>query len=282
VALQITPLVSYIDGSTVVDGNGNIQTDTSVWDYDFTKVTMLKVDYSWYGAVGARFFAYVPDSATTGDAKWVRVHDIRTSNQLVSPSLSNPTLPITYVAQKYNSSNESSVYKYGASYYIDGGDTGTVVARSESNTVDRGVDTDGEALLALRVKEDINDVRNRMQVYPTRLGVGAGSRGTVKLIKNPVYVSGVASFTSAGSLSPIEYASIPSGTVPIVSGGTTVATFYVGEGGTDIDLSPYFAYNKDYLSYPLTASSGDALYVFAQSAGGTMDVSSSLTWEEQV
>jgi len=277
-----TPIVSYIDGTPVTDANGNIETDTSVWDYDVTKVTMLKVDYSWYGAVGARFFAYIPDSTTTGDAKWVRIHDIRTSNQLVSPSLSNPTLPITYVAQKYNSSNEVAIYKYGASYYIDGGDTGTVVARSQSNTVDRGVDTSGEALLALRVKNEINDVRNRMQVYPTRLGVGAGARGTVELIKNPIYVDALPTFTSAGSLSPIEYASIPSGTTTTVSGGTTVATFYVGEGGTDIDLSPYFAYNKDYLSYPLTATSGDALYVFAKSAGGTMDVSSSLTWEEQV
>jgi hypothetical protein len=60
-----------------------------------------------------------------------------------------------------------------------------------------------------------------------------------------------------------------------------VATFYVGTGGTDIDLSPYFAYNKDYLSYPLTATSGDALYVVAQSAAGVMDISTSLTWEEQ-
>lgn len=277
-----SPLVSYIDGSPVTDDNGNLQTDTSVWDFDVTKVTMLKVDYSWYGAVGARFFAYIPDATTTGDAKWVRVHDIRTSNQLVSPSLSNPTLPITYVAQKYNSANESAVYKYGASYYIDGGDTGTVVARSQSNAVDRGVSTTGEAVLALRVKNEVNGVRNRMQTYPTRLGVGAGSRGTVKLVKNPVYVSGVSSFTSAGILSPIEYADIPSGTVPIVSGGTTVATFYIGAGGTDIDLSPYFAYNKDYLSYPLTAASGDALYVVAQSAAGVMDVSTALTWEEQV
>ena len=277
-----TPLVSYIDGTAVTDDVGNLQTDTSVWDFDFTKVTMLKVDYSWYGAVGARFFAYIPDSTTTGNASWVRVHDIRTSNQLVSPSLSNPTLPITYVAQKYNSANESAIYKYGASYYIDGGDTGTVVARSQSNANDRGVSTAGEALLAVRVKNEVNGVRNRMQVYPTRLGVGAGSRGTVKLIKNPVYVSGVASFTSAGTLSPVEYADVPSGTVPIVSGGVTVATFFVGAGGTDIDLSPYFAYNKDYLSYPLTAASGDALYVVANSATGTMDVSSSLVWEEQV
>ena len=243
---------------------------------------MLKVDYSWYGAVGARFFAYIPDSTSTGNASWVRVHDIRTSNQLVSPSLSNPTLPITYVAQKFNSANESAVYKYGASYYIDGGDTGTVVARSQSNARDRGVNTTGEALLALRVKNEVNGVRNRMQVYPTRLGVGAGARGTVRLIKNPVFVSGVASFTSAGTLSPVEYADVPSGTVPIVSGGVTVATFFVGQGGTDIDLSPYFSYNKDYLSYPLTAASGDVLYVVANSATGTMDVSSSLVWEEQI
>lgn len=277
-----TPIVSYTDGTTVLDENGNIQTDTSVWDFDFTKVTMLKVDYSWYGAVGARFFAYVPDSTSTGNASWVRVHDIRTSNQLVSPSLSNPTLPITYVAQKYNSANECAVYKYGASYYIDGGDTGTVTARSQSNALDRGVTTAGEAVLALRVKNEVNGVRNRMQTYPTRLGVGAGSRGTVKLIKNPVLVSGTPTFTSAGDLSPIEYADIPSGTVPLVSGGVTVATFFVGAGGTDIDLSPYFSYSKDYLSYPLTATSGDALYVVANSAGGTMGLSTALTWEEQV
>jgi len=276
------PLVSYLDGNPVLDSDGNIQTDTSGWDLDFTKVTMLKMDYSWYGAVGARFFAYVPDVANPGDARWVRVHDIRTSNQLAGPSLSNPTLPITYVAQKSSSSNECAVYKYGASYYIDGGDKGTITARSQNNGNDRGVGTAGEALLALRVKEDINSVRNRMQVYPTRLGVGASDRATVQLIKNPIVVSGYPTFTSAGSLSPIEYADVPSGTVPLISGGTTVATFFVGAGGVDLDLSPYFSYNKDYLSFPLTAASGDSLYVYAKSAAGTVNISSALTWEEQV
>jgi hypothetical protein len=50
----------------------------------------------------------------------------------------------------------------------------------------------------------------------------------------------------------------------------------------DIDLSPYFGYNKDYLSYPLAAVSGDTLYLFAQAASGTTSMSGSLTWEEQV
>jgi hypothetical protein len=210
----------------------------------------------------------------------VRVHHIRASNQLTSPSLGNPTLPISYLVQKGGSGNENAIYKYGASYYIDGGDKGTIVARSQSNATDRSVDTSGTTLIALQTKEEINSIRNRMQVYPTRLGIGSSGRATVKLIKNPSSVSSTPSFSSAGSLSPIEYST--STGVDTVSGGTVVATFFVGAGGVDIDLAPYFGYNKDYLSYPLTASEGDSLYVFAQSATGSVDMSAALTWEEQV
>jgi len=115
--------------------------ETSVWDMDFSKVTMLKVEFSWYGAVGALFLAYVP--VDNGDARWVRVHHLRASNQLKISSLGNATLPITYLT--YGGGSESrmgipnasrlqnpygsyseTVVKYGASYYIDGGDRGTV------------------------------------------------------------------------------------------------------------------------------------------------------------
>ena len=116
----------------------------SVWDLDPTKVTMYKIEFSWYGAVGATFLAYVPVS--NSEARWVRVHHLRASNQLKVASLGNATLPITYMVYGGGSenrygyknadrqSNISSGYgsyseqlvKYGASYYIDGGDRGTV------------------------------------------------------------------------------------------------------------------------------------------------------------
>jgi hypothetical protein len=275
-----SPVVSYTNGSTVIDANGDVVSDTSVWNMDFSKVTMFKIEYSWYGAVGGHFLAYVPDATTTGEARWVRIHHIRASNQLTSPSLANPTLPISYLVQKGTSANESAVYKYGASYYIDGGDKGTITARSASNASDRTVTTSGVALIGLQVKENINSIRNRMQVYPTRLGVGSSGRAVVKLIKNPTLVSGVPSFASAGTLSPSNITT--SSGIVTVSGGTNVATFFVGAGGVDIDLSPYFGYNKDYLSYPLTATTGDTLYVFAQGIGASADMSASLTWEEQV
>jgi hypothetical protein len=277
-----SPNVSYGEPSVVLNDAGDIATRESVWNIDFSKVTMFKIEYSWYGAVGGHFLAYVPDATTAGEARWVRMHHLRASNQLTSPSLANPTLPISYLVQKGTSGNENSLYKYGASYYIDGGDKGTITARSASNAADRSVTASGTMLLGLRTKETIgaSSIRNRMQVYPTRLGIGTSARGVIKLVKNPTVVSGTPSFTSADSLSPIEFTT--SSGISTISGGTTVATFFVGEGGVDIDLAPYFGYNKDYLSYPLTAVAGDALYVFAQSSSGSIDASASLTWEEQV
>ena len=132
------------------------ETDTSIWNLDFTKVTMYKIEFSWYGAVGALFLAYVPVS--NGEARWVRVHHLRASNQLKVSSLGNATLPITYLVygggnpnrfgyanskriqstSNYGSSSEHIV-KYGASYYIDGGDRGTVKLFSHGNPSDEEV-----------------------------------------------------------------------------------------------------------------------------------------------
>jgi hypothetical protein len=134
-------------GEIVRDENTQeIIQDTSIWNLDLTKVTMYKVEFSWYGAVGALFLAYVPVS--NGEARWVRVHHLRASNQLKVASLGNATLPITYLVYgggsevkrgyvntlrsggstfsgSYGSPSEH-IIKYGASYYIDGGDRGTV------------------------------------------------------------------------------------------------------------------------------------------------------------
>ena len=120
----------------------------SLYNYDFTKVTMLKIEFSWYGAVGALFLAYVP--VGNGEARWVRVHHLRASNQLKIASLGNATLPITYTTygggsqyclgdgedstyQSEYQTNSHNIVKYGASYYIDGGDRGTVRLYSHNN-----------------------------------------------------------------------------------------------------------------------------------------------------
>lgn len=144
-----------VPGQAVLDENDIGQTSDSAYSFDFTKVSMLKIEFSWYGAVGALFLAYVPVS--NGEARWVRVHHLRASNQLKIASLGNATLPITYnvfgggdslsfgdgeetggtaettgVDQGYGNDSHQLV-KYGSSYYIDGGDRGTVRLYSHNN-----------------------------------------------------------------------------------------------------------------------------------------------------
>jgi hypothetical protein len=285
-------------GDVVVDeatGEGLIA--SSIWNLDFTKVTMFKVEFSWYGAVGATFLAYVP--VGNNEARWLRIHHLRASNQLKVASLGNATLPITYFVygggsenkygykdtdrlQTYISTSGSFsefLTKYGASYYIDGGDRGTVrlfsyasdmtkevygsryrlgvsswsnAASNQDTTIGtsfvnapyitigstndapaisdyyigakvftrdsrdqniRVIWTSGSRLylskpvnqtsgavdiivdrpvplIGLKCREEINEVRNRVQIYPTRLATGVTSTSeslVIQLIKSPLY-----------------------------------------------------------------------------------------------
>ena len=301
--------VVYSQGSQKFPGEGVLDEATgsqlersSNWNLNPENVTMYKIEFSWYGAVGALFLAYVP--LDSGEARWVRVHHLRASNQLKVSSLGNPTLPITYMVygggtersygyvnntkqENYiagSSSRSEFLVKYGASYYIDGGDRGTVrlfnyaTPTTESvygsrlnfnitggNDYSDGSDSGGgnlanvpyldltgatvagtnqlsvpdftfymgatvitpnrdpgikviwvdtaaekvylnralpsaaggnysllldrpKVLIGLKCREEVNSVRNRIQVYPTRLSIGnSGNFATIKLVKSPVF-----------------------------------------------------------------------------------------------
>ena len=130
--------VVTVDGVTHYPGEPTGKKDDSVHLIDFSKTTMYKIEYSWYGAVGALFLAYVP--VDSGDARWVRIHHLRGSNQLSIPTLGNPYLPITYFV--YNSGTQvETVEKYGASYYIDGAEKGSVKVFSAFNTTSKVLGT---------------------------------------------------------------------------------------------------------------------------------------------
>lgn len=102
---------------------------------EWNKVTMFKLEYGWYGGVGARLYAYVP--VGNKSAKWVRLHDFgppqsdsepNTPADLKNkryPTLSTPWFKVFYRILSSNSSiNDQgmlSLSKYGVSVYIDGG-----------------------------------------------------------------------------------------------------------------------------------------------------------------
>lgn len=263
------------DNPIVTYGNGTIVDDllNSDWDIDLANVTMYQIDFSWYGAVGALFLAYVPDLNSPGDARWVRIHHIRGSNQLKTATLSNAFLPITYYTSR-GQATESWIKKYGASWYIDGGDEGTFYLNSADSGNLQAITT-ARSILGLRLKTGINNLRNRMQVYPSKISLFASAAIRVRLRINPT-VTGTPTWTTSAALSPVESTL----TNVTVSGGRTLDTIYCN-GAYEIDLSEMFGFDREYLSFPRTASAGDTFFVEVESLSGTANVSLSMLWKEQ-
>jgi hypothetical protein len=155
-----------------LDGNG-----PSGHILDFKTVTMFKIEFSWYGAIGAKFYAYIPSGA--GETRWVLIHTLVIENGLEQPILKNPDFKFKYVL--YSSDTENLlepvyVYKYGSSYYIDGGDEGTV--RLSSKTGDTKSFTRDTSILGVLPKNvilnsDGEAVDNNRKTYPDTISVNS-------------------------------------------------------------------------------------------------------------
>jgi hypothetical protein len=161
------------NGDTM-DGNGK-----SGYNIDVTKVTMYKVEFGWYGAIGARFLAYVPTG--NGDCRWVVMHTIIIENGMGQPCLADPYFKFKYILDINETSflrSPQFLYKYGASCYIDGGDdnAGEVYSYNSNQVVssfitltDRDDDGDideadlestigGKSILGIQPKEQLINV----------------------------------------------------------------------------------------------------------------------------
>lgn len=98
------------------------------------EITMYKIEFGWYGAIGLRLYAYIP--VENGKARWVVVHTFVIENKLQEPSMGDPFYRFKYEmrvgSQQGPRLDEPQVlYKYGTSMYIDGGDEGTVSVYSQ-------------------------------------------------------------------------------------------------------------------------------------------------------
>lgn len=155
-----------------LDGNG-----PSGRILDFKTVTMFKIEFSWYGAIGAKFYAYVPSEAD--EARWVLIHTLVIENGLEQPILKNPDFKFKYLLYSRDTSNIQDpiyVYKYGSSYYIDGGDEGTI--RLATNTSDTKAFTEQTPIMGILPKNVIvnsegDEIDNNRKTYPSVLSVSS-------------------------------------------------------------------------------------------------------------
>jgi hypothetical protein len=130
-----------------------------------------------------------------------------------------------------------------------------------------------------------NSVANQKAYDSYRTFIPAGSflpsTGTLPATTSPDYPR-VANFAGYVKYSAVEY-DLQEDRAVIAGTGTVIATFTTGTGGNDFDLSPYFSYNKEYLSFPLVEGGGaDSLFLTAEPiVSTTANVLATLTWEEQ-
>ena len=157
-----------------LDGGG-----ASRYSLNLKNVTMFKIEFSWYGAIGAKFYAYIPTG--NGDCRWVLMHTLVIENGLEEPILQNPDFKFKYLLYSADTTNMNEpvyVYKYGSSYYIDGGDEGTL--RLTSNSGDTKSFTNGNAVMGILPKNSILNsegipVDNNRKTYPSTVSVNSSA-----------------------------------------------------------------------------------------------------------
>jgi hypothetical protein len=167
-----------------LDGNG-----PSGYIISFEQVTMYKIEFSWYGAIGAKFYAYIP--AGNGDARWALIHTVVIENELGTPCLKDPFFKFRYVLALTDTSNltfPQYLYKYGASYYIDGGDEGTVTNHSYTSDVVNSSPTNSKSLLGITAKNVILNkdgipTKNRKDIIPTKMTVSSSKAAKINIIE---------------------------------------------------------------------------------------------------
>jgi hypothetical protein len=165
--------------------NGNGQ---SGYIISFEQVTMWKVEFSWYGAIGAKFYVYTPTG--NGDARWIMVHHLIIENELGQPCLGDPFFKFKYVLALQDTSNlrfPQYVYKYGASYYIDGGDEGTTTGHSYSSNVVSTFPGETRSVLGITAKDYIKNsdgisISNRKDIIPQTLTITATTPTQIDII----------------------------------------------------------------------------------------------------
>lgn len=173
----------YFNGDPV-NGNGK-----SNYLLNPALVTMYKIEFGWYGAIGARFYAYVPINNNEG--RWIILHTLVIENSLGQPCLEDPYFKFRYsVAINDTSSLRTPqyIYKYGASMYIDGGDEGTVTQRSYTSPV-RSINASvDKSLIGIYAKPTITNQNgytkaNKKAIFPRDLSVSSDVLTKIKILK---------------------------------------------------------------------------------------------------
>ena len=244
-------------------------------------VTMWKIEFGWYGAIGVRFYAYIP--AGPGEARWVVVHTLVIENSLGQPCLRDSYFRLKYQLDIYNTQNIKTpqyLYKYGASYYIDGGDEGTsqiysVSTGETANSGEKHINIANDVpLIGITPKTFITnstgvDIANKKLIIPTSLNITSDSLTRIKIVNckgcpgfGHVYTPGVVATTTGRDIT-VEF----TGPNSISATSGAISTF--SHNGVANGSRTTGTYTVNTTSSDSSASGEDATFTVSVAADGT-------------
>lgn len=181
-----------------MNGDGLNSQGDSGYVYNPDTVTMYKIEFGWYGAIGARFYVYIPTG--NGDSRWVALHTLVIENNIEYPCLEDPFFFFKYRVYVDSPSRirlPQFIEKYGASYYIDGGDEGTVTissGKATNRTVEQVTSLSTEVpiykwgtVLGVKPKQYIintegNEFFNKKEIFPVSASVTSTKPVEIKFV----------------------------------------------------------------------------------------------------
>jgi len=151
-------------------------------------VTMYKIEFGWYGAIGAKFFVYIP--VDNGEARWVLIHTLVIENKLGQPCLEDPYFRFKYQIDINGNATLRTpqyIYKYGASCYIDGGDEGALTQNSFESGLKDINSTISKPLIGLTSKtvllnSDGVAKQNKKIIFPKTISATASELTQVDIV----------------------------------------------------------------------------------------------------
>jgi hypothetical protein len=195
---RVVKVFETVIQQNLMNGDGLNSQGESGYIFNPDTVTMYKIEFGWYGAIGARFYAYIPQG--NAESRWVVLHTLVIENQLNQPCLADPFFYFKYRVYIDSPSRirlPQFVEKYGASYYIDGGDEGTVSISSgkatnrtlppiSSNDIEMET-YNWASVLGIKPKQFIvntegNSFKSKKEIFPVSISITSTVPSEIKLV----------------------------------------------------------------------------------------------------
>ncbi len=232
---------------------------------DFTKGNVFEIRYQWLGFGPAYFYIENPS-----DGSYVLVHVIEYANANTVPSISNPTLPLSFCAKNTTNTSDIVLHVGSMAAFVEGKVSNTLFHRGTDVNYS-AIGTTETPILSIHNRQifqgKINRISIKLVLFVANAESSNNKASTIRIHKKHDLV-GANWIEIEQNVSVVEK---DVSAISITTGDTQIAFGMSKSDSTgSVDLE-----TKDYILHP-----GEIFTVTGQATSGTIEGTVSVNWEE--